>query len=158
MRKIIKTNDDNCFTFTCTRVLFIQPPANKSGATSRVSKRAAMYSLRSPLFYALPLFQPLRLIRCLLQCYDTTQRTTRPTLLLITTFISHTRNHSRQWIFCSCLFWHFLHCTFVFRTAAGQQITTHTHTHTHTHIYIQDVPGGMDKTSGQWTLCWTIPI
>jgi len=25
-------------------------------------------------------------------------------------------------------------------------------------IYIQGVPGRMDKTSGQCSLCWTIPI
>ena len=49
---------------------------------------------------------------------------------------------------------------------------THTNTHTHTHIYIyiykhvglclyiyiQGVTGGMDQTSGECTLCWTIPI
>ena len=26
------------------------------------------------------------------------------------------------------------------------------------YIYIQGVPGGMDKTSGECSLCWTIPI
>ena len=33
-------------------------------------------------------------------------------------------------------------------------VLKYTHTHTHTHsVYRQDVPGGMDKTSGECSLC-----
>ena len=40
-------------------------------------------------------------------------------------------------------------------THARAHARTHAHTHTHTHIYIyiQGVPGGMDNTSGECSLC-----
>ena len=37
-------------------------------------------------------------------------------------------------------------------------IYIHTYLHTLVHTHIQDVPRGMDKTSGECSLCWTIPI
>ena len=57
-------------------------------------------------------------------------------------------------------------CTWGLQSCRTLSAESHIHVNTkllhgytvHQYMYIEGVPGGMDKTSGECSLCWTIPI